>query len=427
MENSPQQIADEEKSGGPKRRFLRGNFMTDWLWRRNQPLEMEKSEDKEEDSDEVEKKDTKKLRFSERIRRAFQGIFRREVQLDTQPEKAAKQTIEPTEQVESNNSKTVEQVDKNNEEEPKIEPLEDKPAEEINDEGLLPVSKEAIQRYQSKPSTELRSPTEEELRDLINKQSSPAPENLGGVNTSEVAPASKTEVKEVKSELDYVEFKRRRKERRLKNEVRSLKKQAKTTKEEQRLIKEQQAEFKRRLDDQPENIQKILTYNSPELQRVYLKPEVQNETVSSPQPENTQVNDQLKPNRDILPELQKQALKQELLHISPIERPEVVQHKVEAAAEQNIAVESLYERRHEIKDDEPADQAATPAVATPYSIYFSKRLNRYRPPATQATNNIPATQNAKAVAGNMYTQAVKKGFLAGIIICVLLLILLIIH
>src|SRR5207244_3446810 len=101
-------------------------------------------------------------------------------------------------------------------------------------------------------------------------------------------------------------------------------------------------------------------------------------------------------------------------------RPEEVLQRVETAAEQNLPIEQLYERRHEIKDDstkQPASSTVSKAGKEP----------RYAaPPIPPPYNPMPTLKQQLASARNaimeqeMYRQAVASGFWGGIAIVILM-------
>ncbi len=411
MEDLPQQTADEEKAPARERRFLKGNFLSSWLWRRDQPVELlEKHNEKDE-------KEGKKFKLADRIRRAFKGVFRREV------------SVGSVENLTLNNEPRVD-----NEAMAKSESVQDNqennPAEVEG--GLLPVSEDAIRRYNTEPAVELRSPTEEELQALIYERPNEQSKEQEKLKTEQVFKNQdrlEKHINRTDRNLSEEERVRRRRERKLKRQVKDLKKQTNSTAQEQKEVKKQQKEFEHTLEEQQRAAVRQEAKKPIVVDRVYNRlPAPKQETAIYNQLNYATPAETLKPNRDILPEVRKEELKQELLHASPVVRPEIIQHKVETAAEQNIAIESLYERRHEVKDEEPVNQAAQSSGA-PYSLFLSKRLNRYsrnnQPQAqTQPVHIVPP---ASSPPNEMYTQAAKSGIFAGVTIAVLLIILLIIQ
>lgn len=105
-------------------------------------------------------------------------------------------------------------------------------------------------------------------------------------------------------------------------------------------------------------------------------------------------------------------------------RPDVVLEQVELAAEKNIPIESLYERRQEIKDEQ-GDLAALsahygqhqPGGASPVSsVLDSPEFDKARVVAEQARQPIAASQNR-----SVYKRAAKGGFWAAILVVIVLI------
>lgn len=168
-----------------------------------------------------------------------------------------------------------------------------------------------------------------------------------------------------------------RREAKTKKELTNLKKAAKTVKKEQEELTHHQAEFEKQLDNKIE-----------------------------------------------------QDLKK-ILDPKPTERPEVVMERVEAAAAHNLPIESLFERRHELKDsstDKPKAVYTHPLNPAVASNTFKNKIKAIaeRPRAQPQPVQTPKNQKPITAQPTLYKQAVVSGFwtavalLAGVFILVLL-------
>lgn len=104
-------------------------------------------------------------------------------------------------------------------------------------------------------------------------------------------------------------------------------------------------------------------------------------------------------------------------------RPAVILETVEKAAEENVAIEGLFERRHETKDVDgggTAQSNTTSVPTSPRSVGSSAQplLNPSLPPASIPVRPVGASQVSQATTRQStdYKQAARKGFWAAVVL-----------
>lgn len=102
-----------------------------------------------------------------------------------------------------------------------------------------------------------------------------------------------------------------------------------------------------------------------------------------------------------------------------LKKPEAVLREVAAAAEKNVALEGLYERRHEVKDD-AVKLAAAPAAAGGASSIPAPQDTSAAASSGQAPASSRAVQLLQEAA--QHRQAAQSGFWAALIILVFLMV-----
>ncbi len=422
MEDFPTEPSDNETTTTSKRRFLRGNFFASWLQHRQLSRQSETlSNDNENDEETYEKKDTKQSGFLNKLVKSVRGLFKKQIRLDLLPVSvAADRSIPYAERIKS-----------------EVPTPETNQNEEYIEGGLLPVSDDAIRRYQS----ETEPQDENGLGDyeISNPELSPVPalvqkqETDDKLKVDNYVESSTSELRETSNSqaLSTGEILQRRREKRLKREVSRLKREAVSAKKERQTVKKQQKDFQEKLVRQEQINQEVLNRRLPKLEQSPSELPQVSRIEQLPKP--YKIADEipsLKPSRDILPELQSEKIK-ELVNSKAGVRPEIILRKVETAAEHNIPIESLYERRHEIKDEQPPESyvaakssGAASALAAQYNrlrqAYAHSNLRTVTPLIPQPSPKT--TQNS-----NLYKQAAQSGFWGGVAVCILLIIILLIH
>lgn len=109
-----------------------------------------------------------------------------------------------------------------------------------------------------------------------------------------------------------------------------------------------------------------------------------------------------------------------------VSRPEMVLHEVETAAEQNIPIEGLYERRHEIKDEAVSQAGSSPlqydggrASHVSQVLQSPEFARTQRMPQLQTEDEQPATR--------LYSRAARTGVVTAIVLLALLLVAFFLH
>lgn len=103
-------------------------------------------------------------------------------------------------------------------------------------------------------------------------------------------------------------------------------------------------------------------------------------------------------------------------------KPQKILEQVADAAEQNVAVERVFERSHEVKDDQPLSAGAT-SVGTVMANQASNLPQHIAQSVYGDINTKQSANNATQVTGETvrgaYMQAMKAGFWAGVLIIIL--------
>lgn len=114
-----------------------------------------------------------------------------------------------------------------------------------------------------------------------------------------------------------------------------------------------------------------------------------------------------------------------LLHARELlKKPEVVLQRVEQAVEKNVAIERLYERRHEVKDEPQATMVASTAASSPTatSPALSNPTSQSQDaPKVYANAYHQLSANSTSYQTQPYRQAVRNGFLGAAVLLVALL------
>ncbi len=175
---------------------------------------------------------------------------------------------------------------------------------------------------------------------------------------------------------------------------------ARSTKQELHEVKDQQQSFEKQLAEAERNRMKTAQPET-KMPQPELRPELRPPEIKIPQPEAAAT---------VLAPTAEQIVRQ----TEALKRPEAVLQKVGAAAEQNIPVEAVYERRHEIKPPEPfaavggggsggPGQANEPILLA--NALKQRMADEQRRVAASA--GLPTTSHSKAE--ELYKAAVKSG------------------
>ncbi len=422
---------NDEKTPKRWRKFLPGNFLGNYLRDRDK-TKVKNQQPEEDDKEEFYPEKTKRFRLLDKLQKQFSRGFRRFIGLDIVPVVASGSNLNvDTPELNSsinlfpnNDLLTVSEL--NN---------APKHQEEGIDDGVLPISKEAIKRYQELHSIS-QTEADSSLPNILSYETlTEPPERTGGAE----APMQKAEVASTTYEqrnsntkngavsVDEILQRRiRRRLRRDKRAIRQLNKQAISTKQEQADIKRQQEDFGRKLSDREKLNQEVLNQQTTAEQLsnlVYQSNQVEINSIEKLPPIYIAHEVNLS-EKTISSDLPPQEIK-ELISHPDSSKPEVIEHAVEKAADQNLAIENLYERRHE-KKDEPAviarsstaNQSPVPAAAS----FTTNGYQTYNHIQKAVTNTLPQAAKQKVqtlMNEDLYRQAAKSGFWTAIAICIL--------
>lgn len=214
--------------------------------------------------------------------------------------------------------------------------------------------------------------------------------------------------KESTGALAAIEALSRSREARTKKEISKMKKEAKSAKKERQEMQEHQKAFEKRLDLKIKRTEKIKETKHGDIVQA---PEIRLQSKEYKEPTTP---------KEI--HIDSKEYK-ELVEHQPHEKPEVVLERVEVAAEHNIPLESLYERRHELKDDafrQPLAKTTTLSsigqkhkIKTP-SVSLKDPMASLKQPASPQNQDV-ASQST------LYKQAVVGGFWTAIVLLIAIL------
>lgn len=104
-------------------------------------------------------------------------------------------------------------------------------------------------------------------------------------------------------------------------------------------------------------------------------------------------------------------------------RPETVLQQVEKAAEEDVAIEGLFELRHEVKDTDDAFTQASSTGATITGVRQAGSHASYDPPAPTPSVSAPQAvtvrkEHIDPIIRDEYTKAARNGFLAAVVVLI---------
>lgn len=213
------------------------------------------------------------------------------------------------------------------------------------------------------------------------------------------------------SGLATTEMLNRRKEAETKKDIKLSKKQAKSLKKEREELKEQQEKFEKKLDV------KLKKYKDKHHK-------TQEDAQYKEKPHEFFADD---PNKQMeSSELQK------IIETNDNASPEVILERVEVAAAHDLPIEKMYETRHEAKDGQASNSKDTP-VATDAPVSMHQSINEPivapQKPTNDFSSDLNKTKKVKKASARklspLYTQAVLGGFMAAVILLVLIMVLVI--
>lgn len=149
------------------------------------------------------------------------------------------------------------------------------------------------------------------------------------------------------------------------------------------------------------------------LQEATKTPDRQQEAAAEPDKETVGTTS----NETFLPPVADRLKQQEkiLLHREKEVAPDKILHEVVNAAEKDMPIEKVYERRHEIKDEPVASNAASVGSVLNNTLAATGFINSYTRSSSSSSLNTGRTANS---GGNqdLYRQAITMGFWAAVII-----------
>jgi len=299
-------------------------------------------------------------------------------------------------------------------EKPRAESVAEQPVEALAEEvstSELPVSGST-----ENPTGELIIDHEDTLRETARPIINTAP--LAAAQAREQV--TREDLEEVSRDSEYLaanaaqkafiagEVFSRHRDRKLKREVSKVKKEAKSLKQEQKEVQKQQERVSQQLDRQlasKEYVREQVTAAEPRPSLPERQPFPSTRPPETPPPIEIHTTQP----KESAPELQ-------------LSKPETILHQVETAAEQNVPIENLYERRHETKDEE-SDRAATAFASAHAASRASQNL------AGQIRSQLDRAMPLRPVksfqpgdsSDDMYRRAIRGGFWSAIILLILFL------
>lgn len=422
-DNQDARTDDSSEKSRERRLFGIGQTLEAWLQRRSlgeqeAPYEESEAEEDDDDDTESERKTKEKTR---KFRRLLRSFFGGQVERDPIPiETPAVQTVEqqPT---------PVMAIPE--------QPFD--PMVAVSYEAQVSTPQEQEQTTDTEPTEAVESPVapaqereiapEEVPTEPVFIEATPAPvapinevevplgprDNSGSLPRDREAPAKIERNTAQERDLKKLEKKERRHNRRDKREVREL--------------KERTVKLEKSQEDTIKRMKKTEVAKKPEVSAPSVKtPEVV--TVQPERKSKEEISVVDRPAESIKEILEKRKIPQspESLARSDYEslRPETVQQQVEKAAEQDVAIEGMFERRHETKDADAQQQqhvtavgssASAPPLYPPIGSVSSpltapapqQGVNPQLPPLL-STNSQPTKQD--------YQRAARNGVMAALIL-----------
>ena len=239
------------------------------------------------------------------------------------------------------------------------------------------------------------------------QRQSEAPESVGSiVERMSVRPET------VASTARAQEYLLKRQEKPLKRDVRRLKYRNRQQFNRQKALERRQGELEKQLKEGLER--EALAYTLDTVQRPSMP------TIERAPERN------ISPPTPVAPELHPLQFKELIEHKPESGKAEDVLERVEIAAKENVPIEQLYERRHEIKDESSSLTSGTRTGMGGGSERLeasSKRLAKTLESASMVMKDIASVVKPDQLTRNnpdLYQQSIKSGFWAAIVILVLI-------
>ncbi len=415
-------LNNQENTPKNRRLFLPGNFWLSWLSRRQETLNHKT--DSEDDEKEDEKslataKPEKKHWLPERLSEWFRGSYNKQVKLDLLPQPVF-ETASASKNEAQDTNLPIEEESTSEPAEYQLDYIEEPRAEE--ELGILPVSAEAKYRY--------------DLAEVvygvngIDKEKIP---EVGLPNIPERRISGFESKPNISRPTSTAEILRLRRERHLKRQLNKLKKQALSTRNENLQINKRQEQFKKRIDNQDrldETLIKKQQKTDAKVGRELIDLKTRQQRLETKQVPYEKMDErhsevavsQEKPavKFEQTPTIRTETIK-EFVKTEAEQKPEVILHSVEVAAQRNIPIESLYERRHETKDEQ-RDAVAGPRFGGFAPGHSAAQFTPTPKSTTQSVKAIEKIKNSLKQAPPMYKQAAQGGFWMALMLCILALI-----
>lgn len=442
MEDYSPTPAEVEETPVKRRRFLRGNFLSSWLDHRNEVDDDEtgevvskkkkKSKNKSTKTPESNNQDWLPERWRDRFKNFFSGL----VSLEMVPVGVNVNERQSVETAEIGSTDVAEQ-----------EPIaHDETGIPPIDDGLLAVSSDAQRRYYGNElnnesegdDVELGVEVDDEETDKSIEYSRLPSEGFESDNSQNVeSRRQSSRVPEQSSAEPLGEVLQRRQAERLELRVKKLKKQAKSLKLEQNEINSKQKAFAKELNANQAARERFDKVTVPKLEndRLELQKRLETPSIKREKPERKAViaeSNQLPPrvkSEYELPARPNLELKHNQVadydaNTSPSEKLEKI---LNVAEPETGFSESVYEKRHEIKD-EPGSNQTNQTAKQSWSTTHSRPVPETPPPFRQPPmGKIPSipTQPQKPLAefnppDSLYRQAVITGAISGIGLTILI-------
>lgn len=433
----PQQIdtLDEALSKKKKRRYFFGDdFESSWLAYRD-AISSETEEPAKDESEEEGKESSKKRRWLKK----FKSVFKRTVGLNkvdfTHEEDNRKvewgqgssdrlEVQAPQEAVASSELQDKEPFVTGAKESLDGELIISHEDEETP-EVTLPVPADIPQTFQY---MDYFNPRPEEIlaEEETSAHEADVPDIMPNITA---AHKPESDMQKLERNVDWNERYHKRQEQRLKKRVRKLKNEDKKLKHEQEKLEQRQKKMEQQIDGLTMYSPEANTVSTPvlgqetrfhhespptsaEKERIEIKPAQAVTNVEYNAPEHQEITEQ-------------PALKTD--EISPEHgTTRAIQVRVEKAAEQNMPIEKIYEYRHEAKDE--AQQTPHSSVNRTPDVYAPGGTHLYEKPWQPAESTSAHKEkfnpfgDSKPGQTNLYTRAARDGFITGVVILAIILV-----
>ncbi len=406
MEESSDKPEDGAQKRTPEKRGRVSEFLTTWLRRRHEPLDV--MLDDEQKSEKTEKKSN-----WQRVRESFKGLFRQTVDREYVGDRpvinienrAEQPAPEPKLEVGVNNdhedaerisqpSQTSTESSSTKQESSTAETQLDNPIEkQPQSYTMTPVAEQFMAPFRQNAQGQEALPREAPTERVV--ESPQAAAAVGTLLGAEYIGRHRADRK-TRKRLSKTEHNQQK----AKQQIEQLKKVAKSTEEEKAEMHTQQQNFEK--------------YTS-----IYERQNLPEQANQNP----AVIKEEIRQTPNINKTIEKMPIAEQVVQQTErSEKPQAVLEKIEVAAEQDIPVEAVYERRHESKEREMDYHSAArggPTSSQHDAILLAEAIKQRLAAEPAATGNRATPyQQASPQQPDLYKTAVKNGFWAGVVVLI---------